>query len=135
ERFRLENPDGTIAHAEFQIGNSIVMTFDAEEDWPPTPSFLRLYVENGDAFFSRSIAAGCTPVTNMTELFFGERVGRVKDKWGNLWWIHTRIADLDPEELARRAADPVFIDSMRYVQWSLREEMRTRFGFENRPIT
>jgi PhnB protein len=40
---------GAIGHAEFRIGDSIVMAFDARPEWPDTPAFLRLYVEDGDA--------------------------------------------------------------------------------------
>ena len=43
------NEDGAIRHAEFRIGDAIVMAFDAKEEWPDIPSFLRLYVEDGDA--------------------------------------------------------------------------------------
>jgi PhnB protein len=46
-RVVLEN--GAIGHAEFRIGDSIVMAFDARPEWPDTPAFLRLYVEDGDA--------------------------------------------------------------------------------------
>ena len=31
---------------------------------------------------------------SMTEMFWGERVGRVRDPLGNLWWIHCRVAEL-----------------------------------------
>ena len=37
ELTRLYNEDGTIAHAEVKIGNSIVGGFDAREGWPDTP--------------------------------------------------------------------------------------------------
>ena len=36
---RVHNEDGTIGHAEFRIGDSTVMAFDAKEEWPDTPSF------------------------------------------------------------------------------------------------
>jgi len=29
------NPDGSIGHAEARIGDSVVMVFDSNEDWPP----------------------------------------------------------------------------------------------------
>ena len=48
---RIHNEDGTIGHAEFRIGDSVVMAFDAKEEWPDTPSFIRLYVEDGDAVY------------------------------------------------------------------------------------
>ena len=72
-RVVLEN--GAIGHAEFRIGDSIVMAFDARPEWPATPALLRLYVEDGDAVFRRALAAGATPVTRLTELAWGDRVG------------------------------------------------------------
>ena len=107
---------GAIGHAEVRIGDSVVMMFDTKAGWPETPAFLRLYVEDGDAVFRRALAAGATPVTEMTEMFWGDRVGRVRDPLGNLWWIQTRVADLTPEEMERRAGEERYVDAMRYVQ-------------------
>ncbi len=116
ELARVPNDDGTIGHAEVRIGDSVVMMFDARPEWPDTPAFLRLYVEDGDAVFRRALAAGASPVTRMTELFWGDRVGRVRDPLGNVWWIQQRVAELTPEEIAQRAADPELVEAMRYVQ-------------------
>jgi PhnB protein len=123
---RVHNEDGTIGHAEFRIGDSVVMAFDAKEEWPDTPSFLRLYVKDGDAVYRRALEAGATSVTEMTDLFFGDRVGRVRDPQGNLWWIQTRLEDLDPEEMARRAEERTYIDAMQQVQESLDRELKNR---------
>jgi PhnB protein len=123
---RLPDERGKIGHAEARIGHSIVMTFDAGDDWPTTPAFLRLYVEDGDAVQAQAIAAGGVAVTDRTDLFFGERVGRVKDPWGNLWWIHQRVEEVALEEMARRASDPASMAAMGYVQDSLRAEMSNR---------
>lgn len=120
---RVPNEDGTIGHAEFRIGDSIVMAFDAKEGWPDTPSFFRLYVENGDAVYRRALEAGAVSVTEMTDLFFGDRVGRVRDLQGNVWWIQTRVEEVDPEEMERRAGEKGFVDAMRYVQESLDREL------------
>jgi len=116
ELAKVTGEDGTIGHAEFRIGDSIVMAFDAREDWPDTPGFIRLYVEDGDAVFRRALKAGASSVTEMTHLFWGDRVGRVRDPLGNLWWIQTRIEDISPEDLAKRAGEKRFVDARRYVQ-------------------
>jgi PhnB protein len=116
---RLTNEDGTIAHVEAEIGDSVVMALDAKPYWPETPSFLRLYVNDGDATFARALAAGATRVTEMTNLPFGDRVGRVRDPWGNVWWIHQHIEDVTDRQLAERAGEPEAMAAMRYVQESL----------------
>jgi hypothetical protein len=59
----------------------------------------------------------------MTDLFFGDRVGRVRDLQGNVWWIQTRVEEVDPEEMERRAGEKGFVDAMRYVQESLDREL------------
>jgi uncharacterized glyoxalase superfamily protein PhnB len=112
---RVVDYDGSIGHAEVRIGDSVVMMFDAKPHWPPTPGFLRLYVADADAMHEQAVAAGGTSVTEVTHLFFGDRVGRVRDPLGNLWWIQTRVEDVAPAELQRRLADPTFIAAMRYV--------------------
>ena len=113
---RLTGSDGRIEHAEVRIGDSVVMMFDTRPGWPPTPGFLRLYVADADAVHRRAIAAGGTCVTEVTHLFFGDRVGRVRDPLGNLWWIQTRIEDLTPQQMEQRLSDPAFTKAMEYVQ-------------------
>lgn len=115
---RVHNEDGGIGHAEVRIGDAVVMMFDGRKEWRDTPGFLRLYVEDGDATYRRALDAGATSVTEMTELFWGDRVGRVQDPLGNVWWIQQRVEELDPEEMERRAGQQKYIDAMRYVQSS-----------------
>ena len=116
ELARIANEDGSIGHAEVRIGDSVVMMFDGHPSWPDTPAFLRLYVEDGEATFRRAIAAGATEVTRMTEMFWGDLGGRVRDPFGNVWWIQQRLAEYTPEEMAERATRPDFVEAMRYVQ-------------------
>jgi PhnB protein len=113
---RVLNADGTVGHVEVELAGSVVMMFDAQPDWPPLPSHLRVYVDDAQAAFDRAVAAGATPVTEVTELFFGERICRVRDPQGHLWWIHERIKTLTPDELARRMSEPSFQEAMAYVQ-------------------
>ncbi len=123
---RVYNEDGTIGHAEAKIGDSIVMAFDARKEWPATPCFLRLYVPDSDAVYQQALAAGATAVTQMTSLAIGSRVGRVRDPFGNLWWIQTRLENLDSEEMAKRVAEPRYREAMRSFQESLEREMKRR---------
>jgi PhnB protein len=111
----VQDPDGAIGHAEVRIGDAVVMMFVGPADWPDTPAFLRLYVPDGDAVFSSALAAGATAVTAMTELFWGDRVGRVRDPFGNLWWIQTRVAEVDAQEAERRGRAAGVHAAMEYV--------------------
>jgi PhnB protein len=123
---RMENPDGKIGHAETRIGDSVVMLFDAGDDWQPTPAFFRLYVKDADAMHDQAIRAGAVSVTPVTLLAFGDKVGRVRDPFGNIWWIQQRVEELSFEEMEKRSQQPQYAEAMRQVEESLREEMRRR---------
>lgn len=123
---RVYNEDGTIGHAEAKIGDAIVMAFDAKEEWPDTPCFLRLFVPDGDAVYQRALAAGATSVTEITSMFWGDRGGRVRDPLGNIWWIQTHVENVAPEEMEKRAREKEYLDAMQYAQGSFDREMRSR---------
>ncbi|MFI7244638.1 VOC family protein [Streptomyces qinglanensis] len=120
---RMLDPDGDIGHVEVEIGESVIMLFDAKPDWPATPAHLRVYVDDTGTAVERAVEAGARVVTRPTLLAFGERVARVRDAQGHLWWLHERVEDVPPEKLAERFADPAAQESMAYVQRTLREEM------------
>jgi PhnB protein len=106
--------DGNIGHAEVRIGDSVVMMFD-RPDWPDRPAFLRVYVADDAEVVRRAVERGATVVTEPTELFWGDRVSRFRDPFGNLWWIHQRVAEPTEEEIGRRLTDPAFVKAMDYV--------------------
>jgi uncharacterized glyoxalase superfamily protein PhnB len=125
---RLSGPDGSIVHAEVRIGTAIVMVFDTREGWPETHQFLRLYVEDAPAMIERALAAGGRLVTTLTDLGFGDRVGRFADPWDNLWWVQERMEDVGAEEAGRRMQMPAYAEAMGYVMQSLDDEMKRRAG-------
>ena len=85
---RVLNEDGTIGHSEVTIGDSVIMAFDAHPDWPDTPSFLSVYVDDVDEVVARAVAAGAVVITEVTtSRIVGDRGGRISDPVGNIWWI------------------------------------------------
>jgi PhnB protein len=115
ELSRLEE-NGKIGHAEMRIGDSVVMMFDTPDDrWPPTPAFMRLYLEDADAAFAQAVREGATAVTEVTHLAFGDRVGRVRDPFGNLWWLQTRVEEVSEDEMNKRWSEPEWQERMAYV--------------------
>jgi uncharacterized glyoxalase superfamily protein PhnB len=121
---RAENPDGTIGHAEVQIGSSTLMMFDAKKEWHDTPSFLSIYVDDADDVFEQALKAGATQVTEMTTFnILGDRTGRVRDPFGNIWWIQTHIRDMSPEETAKLIQDPEEMAVMQKMQETFVQEM------------
>jgi PhnB protein len=120
---RMLDPDGDVGHVEVELGDSVIMLFDAKSGWPPTPAHLRVYVADVAAAVERAAAAGARIVTRPTLLAFGDRVARVRDQQGHLWWLHEWVEDVSPDELAGRFADPAAQEAMAYVQRSLRDEL------------
>jgi PhnB protein len=100
----MKMPDGTIRHAEFQIGDSKIMVGEASEKWEPRPGTLYLYVPDVDAVYKKAVAAGGESIIEPTNMFYGDRNGGVTDPCGNQWWIGTRIEEVSEEEMLRRAA-------------------------------
>jgi PhnB protein len=97
------NPDGSIGHAEVRIGDSAIMMGEARGEWKAMPCAIYLYVPDTDAVYQRALQAGATSIMAPANQFYGDRHGGVKDPCGNLWWIATRVEDVSPEELKRRA--------------------------------
>ena len=104
ERFRMPTPDGKVAHAELQIGDSVVMLSEAIQE-PVTSASMYLYVPNVDAVVQRAIAAGAQATMPVADMFWGDRFGSVSDPFGVRWGIATHIEDVAPEELGKRAAE------------------------------
>ena len=67
------------------------------------PVTLYLYVADADTTYKRALAAGASSVMEPATQFHGDRHGGVEDPAGNLWWIATRVEDVPPEELKKRA--------------------------------
>lgn len=88
---RHEREDGSIMHAEFRIGDSVVMVSEATEAYPPNPCWLHVYVEDVQKTFDHAINAGCTPLQR-PEKRDGDpdRRGGVLDPSGICWWISTQ---------------------------------------------
>src|SRR5262249_18738544 len=100
---RLDGPNGTVGHAQLQIGDSMIMMGEAMGQWTPMPCSIYLYVRDADATYQRAMRAGGTSVMEPADQFYGDRHGGVKDPSGNLWWIATHKEDISAEELRNRA--------------------------------
>jgi PhnB protein len=115
ERMRFPGPDGSIAHAELQIGDSVVIVEDASPYMgtkaPPagglegSPTFLFIYVEDVDAVIERAVKLGATLRRPPQDQFYGDRDGFIVDPFGHGWTIATHVEDVAPEEMMRRMAE------------------------------
>ncbi|MBV8465357.1 MAG: VOC family protein [Burkholderiales bacterium] len=111
-RMKFQEPSGRLAHAEIEIGDSVVMMSDEFPEMgalsPKTlggrTSSLLVYVTDVDVVFSRAIAAGGTVQRPVADQFYGDRVGTFEDPFGHAWSIATHVEDVSEEEMQRRMA-------------------------------
>jgi uncharacterized glyoxalase superfamily protein PhnB len=89
ERFRMPQGPGSelIMHAEITIGNSTIELADANEQVPPAPTAIHLYVDDADSVFRGAVDAGASSIYDVGEHVSGDRQGAVRDPFGNLWYI------------------------------------------------
>jgi len=101
----MTRPDGKIMHAQYRIGDSIVMISDSSERAKPTSCMLHLYVPNVDAVFEKAVKAGGVSEQEPANQFYGDRSGGLRDPAGNRWYIATHVEDVAPAELKKRAVE------------------------------
>jgi PhnB protein len=89
EKLRVPTEDGKIRHAQVVVGDSPIELADANEQYPPMPASLHMYVPDCDAVYARAIQAGGTSIQELIDQPYGERSGGVLDPCGNQWWIAT----------------------------------------------
>ena len=115
ERMRIPGPDGTIAHSEIEIGDSVVMVDDASPEMgtkaPPaggldgSPSTLYVYVEDVDATVERAAELGATVVRAPQDQFYGDRNAYIIDPFGHGWTVASHVEEVAPDEMMRRVTE------------------------------
>jgi hypothetical protein len=58
---------------------------------------------------------------------FGRRGSRVRDRFGNIWWITATVEKVAPEEAFRRLSEPEYAGALREARESLDRELRWRY--------
>jgi PhnB protein len=113
ERMRSHGPGGKIIHAEFQIGDSVVMLTDEMPEMGSrspkhvdgSPGGIWLYVPDVDAVYRAATGAGAKSLIAPMDMFWGDRHARVRDPFGHEWSIATHTEDVPPAELEKRAKE------------------------------
>ena len=107
----MTGPGGSVMHAEFRIGDSMLMISDENIEWgsksPETlggsATHVMLYVKKVDEFIAKAVAAGATVEMPATDMFWGDRYAKIRDPFGHAWSVATHIEDVRPKELQKRA--------------------------------
>jgi PhnB protein len=115
ERMRFPGPDGSIAHAEIQIGDSVIIVDDADPrrgtqappagGLPGTPVFQFIYVDDVDAVVAHAVELGAALHRAPESQFYGDRDAFIVDPFGHGWTVATHVEDVSPDEMGRRMAD------------------------------
>jgi PhnB protein len=115
ERMRFPGPGDTVAHAEIEIGDSVVIIEDESpyrgttapptDGLPGTPCFQFIYVEDVDAVVARAVDRGATLQRPPQDQFYGDRDAYLVDPFGHGWTVASHVEDVAPDELMRRMAD------------------------------
>ena len=112
ELYRSLAPDGvSIMHSEMLLGDSRFFVNDEFAEWGVlspesfggSPVTLHLYVEDVDSVFSQAVSAGAVALLPVNDAFWGDRYGILKDPFGHRWSVASRLEDLSPAELQKRA--------------------------------
>jgi uncharacterized glyoxalase superfamily protein PhnB len=82
-------PDGSVMHAEMQVGESVIELSDGSGQYAPMRMALHVYVQDVDAVYRRAVEAGGTSLYAPMDQPYGDRDAGVKDPLGNHWYIGT----------------------------------------------
>jgi uncharacterized glyoxalase superfamily protein PhnB len=114
ELYRNLAPDGkSVMHVELMLGDSRLLLHDEFPEHgqlsplggQATGVVLHLYVDNVDEIYQRTVDAGATVIMPLQDCFWGDRYAIVVDPFGHRWSMATRIEDLSPRDLQKRASD------------------------------
>ena len=128
---RVEGSDGLILHAELLLGDSMITVIERKPNWPYTPAFMRVYVDDVEQACRRASAQGGIVLTEPTD-YWGDVFARIKDPFGHLWWVFqhhppTTWGDDDAAELWINDADLAWgsfaTPELTYIHASLIEAM------------
>jgi PhnB protein len=115
EIMQMDGPEGKIAHAEIKIGDSMLMLSDempgsgnrSPASLGGSPVGIMLYVENVDNVFKQAVTAGAKADQQPTDMFWGDRYGKLTDPFGHTWSLATHVEDVAPEEMKKRMKDAI----------------------------
>jgi uncharacterized glyoxalase superfamily protein PhnB len=97
----MNGPDGKPMHAELTIRGTTLMLGPempkmgarSAKEVGASPTTLYLIVENVDRVVAKAVKLGAKPIGPVSDMFWGDRCGRLVDPEGYSWYIATHVAD------------------------------------------
>lgn len=112
---RMDGPDGTVMHAELDLGNGRMQLSDPNEQYglvapggvaeDEVSGSTCIYVPDVDAVFAAAVERGATVREKPSTFVTGDRFASIYDPFGHRWAVMTRVEDVSPEEAERRLAE------------------------------
>ncbi|GAA3228948.1 VOC family protein [Actinocorallia longicatena] len=107
---RFDLPDGTVSHAELELGGSRFQLSDPI-DVPGLHHPLKdgnvftmtFWTPDPDGVFAKAVAGGATVMSEVADVFSGDRMGVIRCPYGIRWCIARHDRDVPPEEIAAAA--------------------------------
>ena len=112
ERFRMDGPDGRVAHAEVETGDKgVVMLGEPGSEYrnpkhlgAKATSSVYVFVDDVDDHCARAKAAGATVLREPEDQFYGDRNYGAADPEGHEWYFSTHVRDVSMDELGAAMA-------------------------------
>lgn len=83
-------PNGKIVHSEVKFDDSVIMISDSNEQYPPMPIVLHIYVLDAKSAYHKAVEAGFEPMQEPVQKNDPDIRGMLKDFQGNIWTISTQ---------------------------------------------
>jgi len=109
----MNGPDGKPMHAELTLRGTTLMLGPEMPDMDArsaktvgaSPTTLYLIVENVDKVVAQAVKLGAKPQGPVSDMFWGDRCGRLVDPEGYSWYVATHIADPTPAQMKKQMVD------------------------------
>jgi uncharacterized glyoxalase superfamily protein PhnB len=94
----VDGPDGTVAHAELQLGPGVIMLSSDKNDVFGSRAgqgWVYVVIDDPDGHYARAKAAGAEIVMELTNTDYGSRDYSARDPEGNIWSFGTYLPGRD----------------------------------------
>jgi PhnB protein len=106
----MNGPDGKPMHAELTMRGTALMLGPemagmgarSANNVGASPTTLYLLVDNVDETVAKAVKLGAKPQGPVSDMFWGDRCGRLVDPEGYTWYVATHIADPTPAQMKKQ---------------------------------
>ena len=109
----MSGPDGKPMHAKLTLRGTTLMLGPEMQEMGArsaktvgaSPTTLYLIVENVDKVVAQAVKLGAKPQGPVSDMFWGDRCGRLVDPEGYTWYVATQMAEPTPAQMKRQMVE------------------------------